>query len=187
MRLSLLTGVAFLALTLGLPSLPATAQSAQPGASGTGASGGSPSIGDIVIGAVERRVLQDYFQRTLDDWRRQRAAAGDEDGGEGGEAGEGNQGKNKNKHKNEGKNKGFPPGLAKRGELPPGLAMQLQRNGHLPPGLEYRDLPADLYNQLPPLPHGYRYGLVDNKVLLIQAATNTIMDVLEVAAAEILK
>ncbi len=31
---------------------------------------------------------------------------------------------------------GLPPGLAKRGQLPPGLQKQLRRNGTLPPGLQ---------------------------------------------------
>ena len=35
----------------------------------------------------------------------------------------------------------LPPGLAKRGDLPPGLAKQLKRNGHLPPGLEKKIYP----------------------------------------------
>ncbi|MBK8158513.1 MAG: hypothetical protein IPK59_06995 [Rhodospirillaceae bacterium] len=88
-----------------------------------------PSVGDILIGEVERQILQDYYQRHHDDWER-------ENGG------------TKNKAKKNGKNgkdvKGLPRGLAKRGELPPGLAKQLARNGHLPPGLEKRDLPPDL-------------------------------------------
>ena len=82
--------------------------------------------------------------------------------------------------------KDCPPGLAKKGTLPPGLAMQLERNGHLPPGLEYRDLPDDLLVQLPHLDPHYRYIIVDNRVLLIRRATNLILDVLEVAAIDLL-
>jgi hypothetical protein len=185
MRLSLLTGAAVIALTLGLPGHAAQAQSSEPGSGGLVTNTGSSGVGDLLIGEIERRILQDYFQRSLNDWRNQQATLGDEDGGEGGEAGEAGEGKKKKEGKNK-KRKGFPPGLAKRGELPPGLSKQLVRNGQLPPGLAYRDLPDGLRNQLPGLPPGYRYGLVDNKVLLIQAATNTILDVLEVAAAEIL-
>ena len=48
-----------------------------------------------------------------------------------------------------GMSKQMPSGLAKRDELPPGLAMQLERNGKLPPGLAKRDLPCDLDNLLP--------------------------------------
>jgi hypothetical protein len=40
--------------------------------------------------------------------------------------------------------------------------------------------------QLPPLQSPYRYTIVDNKVLLVRAASNLILDVLEVAAIELL-
>ncbi|MEE9196375.1 MAG: hypothetical protein V3U44_11070, partial [Alphaproteobacteria bacterium] len=43
-----------------------------------------------------------------------------------------------------GKSKQLPPGLAKRQTLPPGLAMQIRRNGTLPPGLAKRNLPLGL-------------------------------------------
>ena len=118
---------------------------------------------DIFIGELEKRIMRDYYERQLRDW----------------EASEGGNKKNK-------KHKGLPPGLAKKGSLPPGLAKQLARNGHLPPGLEYRGLPQDLMRQLPPLDARYGYVIVDNRVLLIQRASNLILDVLEVAAIELL-
>jgi hypothetical protein len=127
-----------------------------------------PSVADIVIGEIERRVIRDYYQRHYDDWEREQG---------------GNKHKNK---KNKGNDKGLPPGLAKRGELPPGLAKQLQRNGHLPPGLEKRDLPPDLLTRLPALDPAYRYVIADNKVMLIRRATNLILDTLTVAAVDLL-
>lgn len=123
-------------------------------------------VADIVIGEIEKRILRDYYERHLHEWE------------------ESEEGRDYKKHKN--KHKGLPPGLAKKGELPPGLAMQLERNGHLPPGLEYRDLPDDLLVKLPQLDPAYRYVIIDNKVMLIKRATNLILDVLEVAALEIL-
>lgn len=134
--------------------------------------GAEPSVGDVVIGEIERRIMRDYYQRHLDDWEHE-------------------QGGNKNKHKNKngngtGKNQGLPPGLAKRGELPPGLAKQLVRNGHLPPGLEGRDLPPDLLSRLPRLDSAYRYVVADDKVMLVRRATNVIMDILTVAAVDLL-
>jgi len=39
---------------------------------------------------------------------------------------------------------------------------------------------------LPPLQPAYRYVIVDDRVMLIRAASNLILDVLEVAAIEIL-
>ena len=127
----------------------------------------SPDAADIFIGELEKRIIGDYYQRHLVEWQQSP------------------DGRDYNKHKN--KHKGLPPGLAKKGTLPPGLAKQLARNGHLPPGLEYRSLPNDLIMQLPPLQPAYRYVIVDNRVMLIQAASNLILDVLEVAALEILK
>ena len=61
----------------------------------------------------------------------------------------------------------LPPGLAKRDELPPGLARQYQRNDTLPPGLAKRDLPADLSLRLPRPRFGTERVAVDNDVLLI--------------------
>lgn len=124
----------------------------------------TPNVADIVIGEIERRILEDYFNRQLQQWQTVNGTAPV-------------KGK---------KAKGLPPGLAKKGKLPPGLEKQLARNGHLPPGLEYRDLPADLGAQLPPLPADYRYVMADNRVMLIQRATNLILDVIEVAAIEAL-
>src|SRR5690606_37311777 len=74
-------------------------------------------IADVVIDEIERRLIASYYQRHYDEWEHE-------------------HGKGKKKG-----NKSLPPGLAKRDELPPGLAKQLARNGHLPPGLERRNLP----------------------------------------------
>jgi len=123
-----------------------------------------PGIGDIIIGEIERRILRDYYQRHYDDWEHN------------------NDGK---KHKNKKGGKSLPPGLAKRGELPPGLAKQLVRNGHLPPGLENRDLPPDLLSRLPRLDPAYRYVAADDKVMLVRRATNVILDILTVAAVDL--
>jgi hypothetical protein len=127
----------------------------------------SPSVGNIFIGELEKRIISDYYQRHLVAFEQSP------------------EGRDYKKHKN--KHKGLPPGLAKKGTLPPGIAKQLARNGQLPPGLDYHPLPQDLIVQLPPVQPGYRYTIVDDKVLLVQAASNLILDVLEVAALEILK
>lgn len=75
-------------------------------------------------------------------------------------------GKGKNK-----KSKGR--GVGNRG-LPPGLA----KNGKLPPGIAKRQLPAALVGQLPPPPKGYERIIVDNDVLLVNIATQVVHDVL---------
>jgi hypothetical protein len=120
-------------------------------------------VATIVLSAVEKRLIGDYYQHQYTAWVETESPG---------------KGKGKNKH---GK---LPPGLAKKGTLPPGLAKQLARNGTLPPGLAKRALPHELLVQLPPRPTGYQLVLVDDRVMLIQAATNLIMDVVVVAAAD---
>ncbi len=130
----------------------------------------SPSVGDIFIGELEKRLIASYYQRHLvayqqsPDWQ------------------EYSKSKGKKKHKH----KGLPPGLAKKGKLPPGIAKQLARNGQLPPGLEYHPLPRDLIVQLPALQPGYKYVIVDDRVMLIKAASSIILDVMTVAALDLL-
>ena len=157
---------------------PCSAQS-EPGASGSAQPAG-PGVGEIVIDEAARRILHDYYQRNANAWVA--AHPDDDDRDQGG----GNKNKHKNKkHENEGNQgtqgrKNLPPGIAKKGTLPPGLAKQLVRNGHLPPGLEYRNLPPDLVVQLPRLAPEYRYIIADDRVMLIRAATNVILDILQV-------
>lgn len=121
----------------------------------------SGDIADVVIDEIERRLIRSFYQDRYDQWT-------------------GAHGKGKKK------NKDLPPGLAKRGELPPGLAKQLVRNGQLPPGLQGRDLPPDLLDRLPRLHPDYRYVIADDKVMLVRRATNVILDILTVAAIDVL-
>jgi hypothetical protein len=120
------------------------------------------SIGDIILTEIERRLIGSYYQRHYDAWYA------------------GNRGNGR-------KNKSLPPGIAKKGTLPPGLYKQLVRNGSLPPGLGAMPLPYDLVMQLPPRPPGQRLLIVDDKVLLVQAATNLILDALTVAAVDAIR
>jgi hypothetical protein len=79
----------------------------------------------------------------------------------------------------------LPPGLAKRGgNLPPGLQKQLRRNGQLPPGLEKRftAFPGDLDRRLPRLPGTYRRGIIDDRAVIYDPATNTILDMINIFA-----
>ncbi len=114
---------------------------------------------DRVFTNIERRILQRYYEA--------RAGRHDDDGdrhqGKGGGMGKGKSG-------------GMPPGLAKRGgDLPPGLA---KRGGELPPGLAKR-LPRDLERELPRRSRAFRRVVVDNDIVLIDAVTNKVLDVLE--------
>ena len=162
-----------MSLALPLALLAPVAFADQPGQNG--APGSQPSVAevdaaDIFIGELEKRLIRSYYERQLVSY--QQSPEWHEY--------EKNKGKKKSKHK------GLPPGLAKKGTLPPGLAKQLARNGHLPPGLEYRALPHDLIVELPPLQPGYKYVILDDRVMLIKAASNLILDVLTVAALDLL-
>jgi hypothetical protein len=142
------------------------------------------SIPDIVIGEVERRMIDDYYSRNLRLYEQGRYPGYEFDAGQGVGNGHG-QGKGKGKGGGPpglAKKGGVPPGLAKKGGLPPGIAQQLSRGHPLPPGLDYRPLPGELMRQLPPVPSGYGYRIVDDRVLLVQAATNVILDALRVPA-----
>ena len=119
------------------------------------------SIGDIILTEIERRLIASYYQQHYEEWDADNRGNG-----------------------NGRKNKGLPAGIAKKGTLPPGLYKQLVRNGSLPPGLEAMPLPHDISMQLPPRPGSQSLVIVDDKVLLVQAATNVILDVLTVAAVD---
>ncbi len=74
---------------------------------------------------------------------------------------------------------GLPPGLAKRdGDLPPGLAKKLRRNGQLPPGLEKRiePFPPDLERRLPRLRPGYGRGWLNGRAVIYHQQTGAIVD-----------
>src|SRR3546814_58357 len=116
----LLASMILLAGAAGLQ--PAAAQSGA--ADAVSVAQADPDVIDIVFSEIERRVILDYYYRNYRQWT---------------EA----HGKVKGQ-----KHKDLPPGLARRGTLPPGLAKQLARNGTLPPGLAKRSLPHDLVVQI---------------------------------------
>ena len=60
--------------------------------------------------------------------------------------------------------------------LPPGIAKNLARGKPLPPGIAKQHLPTELVRRLPPVRHGYERIVVDGRVLLIETATQTIVD-----------
>ncbi len=73
----------------------------------------------------------------------------------------------------------LPPGLAKRDELPPGLARQLVRRGTLPPGLQKKihPCPYDLVRRLPPPPPDCRHVFISGHVVLLNTRSFQIVDV----------
>lgn len=76
------------------------------------------------------------------------------------------------------RSKGGPPGLSRRGSLPPGLQRQLERNGRLPPGLEKQQFPSELRGRLPSPLQGTERVIIGNDAVLIDLATNVILDVI---------
>jgi hypothetical protein len=80
-----------------------------------------------------------------------------------------------------GPSKGLPPGLAKKGRLPPGLQKHLDRTGKLPPGLQKRlePLPPDLESRLPRLPQHWERVILGRDVILIDRRTQRILDIIE--------
>lgn len=61
--------------------------------------------------------------------------------------------------------------------LPPGIAKDYGRGKPLPPGIE-KKLPPDVLAQLP-RHRGYEYARVGQDVVLIEAATRIVVDVIE--------
>ena len=107
-------------------------------------------VGEIIFREIERRLIYEYFCEERDYCDR---------------------GEN---HKAKGGKLALPPGLAKRDELPPGLA----KRQSLPPGRAKRALPDDLLQRLPETHPGTRRVIVDNRVVLIRAATQEVLDIL---------
>jgi hypothetical protein len=64
------------------------------------------------------------------------------------------------------------------GGLPPGIAKNLQRGKPLPPGIARQHLPHDLLVRLPRPPNGLEYVIVAGKLLLVEAATQLVRQVL---------
>ena len=63
--------------------------------------------------------------------------------------------------------------------LPPGIAKKLGRGGTLPPGLAKKGLSSDLESRLPPVREGYERAEIDGEIVLLDAATQEITDVLD--------
>ena len=144
------------------------------------------NLPDLVIGTAERQVIGGYYGRNLQLYEQGRYP-GYEFDDDNGNAGGGGKGKGHGKGGKGtppglAKKGGIPPGLARKGGLPPGVAMNLARGHPLPPGLGDRPLPGDLMGRLAPLPGGYGYRIVNDRVLLIQSATSMIIDALLVPA-----
>jgi len=71
----------------------------------------------------------------------------------------------------------LPPGLAKKGKVPPGHAKRMARGMGWPPGVAYEPLPLSLQRQLRPLPGGYARFIVGEDVVIVDMNARLIVDV----------
>jgi len=71
-----------------------------------------------------------------------------------------------------------PGNKPKKKGLPPGIAMKLARGGTLPPGIAKQYLPQGLEKDLPAPPPGYERTVVGNDVVLVEADTGRIADII---------
>lgn len=62
--------------------------------------------------------------------------------------------------------------------LPPGLQKQVRKNGTLPPGLARQRLPDELERRLTPLPDGYLRVRVGADIVLMDARTQVVLDLI---------
>lgn len=73
----------------------------------------------------------------------------------------------------------LPPGIARKGEFPPGILKRVARGKGLPPGLasKLEPLPPVLARQFPPPPAGYRRMICGTLALMLEESTNLVVDV----------
>lgn len=128
-------------------------------------------IAKVIFEEAERRVIKEYYDRVPS------AKEVDDQDDDKEKSKSVKKSKNKGKKsKSKGRGNGLPPGLAKRDQLPPGLA---KRGNRLPPGLMKGDLPPELEKTLPKLPDNVERVVVDTDVLLVQKGTDLILDVIK--------
>ena len=132
-------------------------------------------IAGAVFSEMERQVIREGLSRMgVDPDARVGDVERGQDRDQDGDREKPDKGKDKKGKGKHGRGGGMPPGLAKRDQLPPGLA----KRDRLPPGLAERDLPDDVNRQLPPPPSGTRRTMVGDTVMLVDTATNTILDII---------
>jgi hypothetical protein len=74
---------------------------------------------------------------------------------------------------------GYPPGLAKKGKVPPGHAMKLRRGEPLPHDFRWREIPRELEQRLTRLPDGYVRVIVGADIGIMNVRTRVVVDLLE--------
>jgi len=75
--------------------------------------------------------------------------------------------------------RGLPPGLAKKGKVPPGHAWRMQRHAPIPPDVAWRPLPTDLDRRLSRLPDGYIRVSIGGDIGIMNVRTRVVVDLLQ--------
>ncbi len=75
--------------------------------------------------------------------------------------------------------RGLPPGLAKKGKIPPGHAYKMQRQHPLPPDVRWSYLPPDVERRLSRLPDGYARVLIGADIAILHTRTRVVVDLLD--------
>lgn len=73
----------------------------------------------------------------------------------------------------------LPPGLAKKGKIPPGHAFKLRRNQSVPPDVSWGYLDADIERRLSRLPDGYVRVVIGADIGILNTRTRIVVDLLE--------
>jgi len=73
----------------------------------------------------------------------------------------------------------LPPGLAKKGKIPPGHAFKLSRHQSIPPDISWDYLPSDVERRLSRLPDGYVRIVIGDDVGILNIRTRVVVDLLE--------
>ena len=108
-----------------------------------------------VFSAVEKKIIEDFF---------------------GERASKAIWGKKKDKKDKGKKNKNA---KGKSGALPPGLQKHIEKYGTLPPGLAKKELPPGLAKRLGSTRSGLERLIVDDDVVLVEAATGIVLDIIK--------
>ena len=132
-------------------------------ASADAVSEGIKEFGKAVFSEAERQVIRDYYQSKYG------SIDGDDHDQESMSTGEIEKKHKGKKHKGKGNSTALPPGIAKK----------LGRGGTLPPGQAKKGLSSDLESRLPPVREGYERAEIDREIVLLDAATQEITDVLD--------
>ncbi len=123
------------------------------------ASAPRPAPVEVVFSDSEKRIIADYF-------RKEGRSGLDEESA--------NRSKDGRRRPGQESLKNLPVGLGNRDVLPPGIA----KGGSLPSGMARRNMPSALASQLPPAASGTERVIIGDDVILVRRGNNVILDIL---------